>query len=259
MFEDAETADLVIVLGTSLGGLNADQVANSAAWRSQSGSALGTVCINLQQTPEDGTMSLRLFGRSDDLLRSLLRELGLNSTAAKAPKWPKLDRVLVPYDADGRRIRDGPKMWLDLNAGQNVRITPGHNIQGAKQPMYMHIGATESDACQHNAPNNPAIKGRRPGPGLGKVIRRDEESAGFQLEIEGATMWLGLWWLESAMRGGVDVLPIVNQNPTFEDSVSDEKQVRVCAAGDRAPVGKALARPLGARQMKARVGVVAKK
>merc|ERR1719375_1886404 len=82
MENDAETADLVIVLGTSLGGLNADQVATNAARRSlprfQGGprGALGTVCINLQQTSEDGEMTLRLFGRSDDLLPILLQELG---------------------------------------------------------------------------------------------------------------------------------------------------------------------------------------
>merc|ERR1712185_576091 len=45
----ADTADLVIVLGTSLGGLNADQVATKAAHRSRRGESLGTVCINLQQ------------------------------------------------------------------------------------------------------------------------------------------------------------------------------------------------------------------
>merc|ERR1711904_565913 len=69
MQEDAETADLVLVLGTSLGGLNADQVATNAAERSlvSRGGALGTVCINLQQTEVDGYMTLRLFGKSDDI------------------------------------------------------------------------------------------------------------------------------------------------------------------------------------------------
>ncbi len=56
MEHDAQTADLVLVIGTSLGGLNADQVASNAADRSQinkpylgaNGGALGTVIINLQ-------------------------------------------------------------------------------------------------------------------------------------------------------------------------------------------------------------------
>ena len=39
---------------------------------------------------------------------------------------------------------------------------------------------------------------------------------GFQLEIEGACMRLGLWWLDSAARGAMDYLPIVNVDPAFE-------------------------------------------
>ena len=59
MVDEANKADLVLVLGTSLGGLNADQVALKTAARSRknkhydSGDALGTVMINLQQTEHD--------------------------------------------------------------------------------------------------------------------------------------------------------------------------------------------------------------
>ncbi len=34
------------------------------------------------------------------------------------------------YNADGRKIAGGPRMWLDLRDGQAVRITPGHNLKG---------------------------------------------------------------------------------------------------------------------------------
>jgi hypothetical protein len=60
MVDEANKADLVLVLGTSLGGLNADQVALKTAARSRknkhydSGGALGAVMINLQQTEHDG-------------------------------------------------------------------------------------------------------------------------------------------------------------------------------------------------------------
>merc|ERR1712070_1135444 len=107
--------------------------------------ALGTVCINLQQTDKDGMMTLRLFGKSDDIMRGLLKELGVHM--AKVPRplpCPKANRVLVPYDAEGRRLPEDARrwMWLDLNERQKVRITPGHNIQGARQPQFMHIGAS---------------------------------------------------------------------------------------------------------------------
>lgn len=288
MRDDAETADLVLVLGTSLGGLNADQVAIKTAQRSlleagppegvlapgawirarppgtsatykglvtevqeetirarfvdmgsnsdseseesdnelgedvtvpkarvkevlrNASGGLGTVCLNLQQTPHDGKMTLRLFGKSDDLLRMLLLELGFAPRVAKSPAWPRNHRALVPYDADGRRSPPDTRrmMWLDLRDGQEVRITPGHNIQGAKQPGYMHIGAKKPIT----------IKGvtRQPAEGIGTVQQYSKTSTSFILNIDGAQMRLGIWWLESALRGAVAVLPVVNRRPQFE-------------------------------------------
>jgi len=58
---------------------------------------------------------------------------------------------------------------------------------------------------------------RQPGVGLGSVISRQEDSLSFALDVEGVPMRLGIWWLEAALRGGPDVLPIVNQRPVFED------------------------------------------
>jgi NAD-dependent SIR2 family protein deacetylase len=212
MEEDAETADLVIVLGTSLGGLNADQVATNAAERSvvSRAGALGTVCINLQQTEQDGIMTLRLFGKSDHLTGLLLRELGFSSARQRPQVWTRENRALVPYDADGRRLPKGERrwMWLDLSERQKIRITPGHNIQGAKQPMFMHIGGRK--------PITTNGVTRQPGVGLGSVVSRNEDTACFVLDVEGVQMRLGIWWLEAALRGGPDVLPIVNQRPIFE-------------------------------------------
>ena len=209
MREAAETSDLVLVLGTSLGGLNADQVAHNSANRSlQPSGSLGTVIINLQQTEQDGKASLRLFGKTDDILGRVLEELGYDNMHVTLPVWPSQSRVLVPYDARGRRVGAGErKMWLDLRNNQDVVITAGHNIQGAQQPAYMHIG------------------GKNGKVGYGRVKARDESRCCFLLEIEGPMglgvgrgvgMELGIWWLDAAMRGAVDVLPIVNCQPSFE-------------------------------------------
>ena len=104
MSRDAATADLTLVLGTSLGGLTADCVATDPANRSQSGMALGAVCINLQQTDQDGIMSLRVFEKTDVVMLLLLRELGIEIPTAPDARDAGLpgDRVLVPYDRDGR-------------------------------------------------------------------------------------------------------------------------------------------------------------
>lgn len=205
MEHDTQTADLVLVLGTSLGGLNADQVAHEAAHRSLGGS-LGTVCVNLQQTDQDGTMSLRIFGKSDDVLGVLLRHLGLHMPRRGDLHLPKESRALVPYDANGRRLPEGSterRMWLDFTDRQKIRITQGHNIQGAKQPMYMHIGTAGK-------------------PGHGTVLQRDESTCSFNLSIEGACMRLGIWWLDVAERGAVEVLPLVNLHPRYEGDAEPE-------------------------------------
>eukprot|EP00980_Cylindrotheca_fusiformis_P006954 scaffold1465_cov93-Cylindrotheca_fusiformis.AAC.4 len=111
MEHEAETADLVLVLGTSLSGLNADQVPIKAAHRSldtttKHGGALGMVIINLQQTPHDGKASLRIFGSSDDVMRRLLLHHlhHLRIPTRLAPKtfsFPSKKEFLVPYNANG--------------------------------------------------------------------------------------------------------------------------------------------------------------
>merc|ERR1712093_644243 len=178
MVNDAETADLVLVLGTSLGGLNADQVAIKPAKRSLKKGALGTVMINLQQTEQDGKASLRIFGQSDEVLKRLLTELGISPRKINLKPSTftlKTPRVLVPYDRHGRQSETA-KMWLDPRDGATVKLTDGHNVQGAQQPAYMHIGADKP------------YKGRKNGPGHGRVMRRCDNTVSYQLQIEGVRM-----------------------------------------------------------------------
>uniref|UniRef100_A0A0G4GHS2 Uncharacterized protein n=1 Tax=Chromera velia CCMP2878 TaxID=1169474 RepID=A0A0G4GHS2_9ALVE len=274
MQEAAETADLVLVLGTSLGGLNADQVATKPAQRSLvprkppnsdpskltvgskvkgtlpggkrastgwvlktnpltvgfemstglhsvempqgfpltpckgQGGSLGSVIINLQQTEQDGKMTLRMFGKSDQILKLLLKHLGYGTVPPPAIVWPTTNKVLVPYDRDGYRTDGKKKMWLDWSEGAKIRITPGHNIQGAQQPMYMHIGASKPFKYQGQV--------RRPAEGKAVVMKRDAESSSFVLQIEGVQMRLGIWWLDCAIKGTVEQLPVVNLDPKFE-------------------------------------------
>lgn len=260
MRHDAATADLVIVVGTSLGGLNADQVATRTAgrslhdrpWRAKGrGGALGTVIINLQQTEQDGKATLRLFGTTDSVLPRVLEKLGLaeivhtDPTAARffrepngymydsklsrwqmrlldehgqmqpveRPRFTGEDRVVVvPYDRDGNRSATA-EMVLDLRNGSAVRITDGHNIQGAGQPHYLHIGADQP------YPRPKAYGGQtlKNGPGHGKVLKFSDKQSAFVLEIEGVQMLFGAWWLDAAQRGNLETLPIVNLNPEMNN------------------------------------------
>lgn len=260
MEAEMERADLVLVLGTSLGGLNADRVATECAGRAlgvpgvscvadganiryvrgQKGPAcLGSVIINLQQTAEDDKMTLKVSGRSDDVLVRLLHELGM---ADRLPADPKrnvrcsaVQCALVPYDANGMRLPGGStekRMWLNLAPGAAIKlISDGpakHNHQGAKQPNTIHIGSKPEQKF-----GGKPIASAGSTPGHGKVVRREEDSCSLILQVEGAQCRLGIWWLEAAARGGPAMIPLVNQAPTYEGSPDPSKSAAAAAASEQ--------------------------
>ena len=141
---------------------------------------------------------------------------------ARCPVWPEGSSVLCPYDADGNRTDSGVLMRWDLRPGQRIRLAPGHNVQGAMQPTQMHIGAAEP----------VVVRGvrRQPAPGNGVVLRRDEPSSSFKLNIEGCPFSLGLWWLDAAARGAVAQLPVVNIKPEFAAADTGRAALAVCPA-----------------------------
>ena len=146
MERDATEADLVLVLGTSLGGLNADQIATECARRSRDKESLGFVHVNLQQTEQDGKATLRIFDKTDSVFKKLLQHMGMELPSLKqrvgqeppAGGW----RARVPYDRHGRKLSAEQAAekanWtmLDLTRGAKVRLTDGHNCQGCRQPQY---------------------------------------------------------------------------------------------------------------------------
>lgn len=222
--------DLVLVMGTSLSGLNADRMASTPAARSHAGGCLGFVIINLQQTALDGHATLRLNARSDAVMGRLLEHCGLQPLPKALPAAHTLfahmpSRVAVPYARDGTRLLDDALklnvdtvaswMWLDLCDGATVKLTEGHNIQGARQPHMMHIGAPKPVKMRDG-------NTRAPAPGYGRVVRRDPASCSFVMTIEGVQMRLGIWWLEAAMRGGPSRLPVVNCEPAFSPPVAQK-------------------------------------
>ena len=215
MEQDANTADLALVLGTSLGGLNADRVATDTADRSLRGRSLGMVLINLQQTALDGESTLRLFGKTDDVLGSLLAELGVAAPLERPFVFTGSRRVVVPYDEDGNRSST-VRMWWDLSVGAKIKLNKNHNIQGAKQPIYMHIGAKRAKT----------IDGVRyePGYGHGVVKRWSNQKVGIDLHVDRVHMLLGQWWLDAAIRGGPLTIPVINPEPVLVQGETKTKR-----------------------------------
>jgi len=223
MKQEADKADLVVVLGTSLSGLNSDQVAKNPARRSLQGKALGTVIVNLQQTLLDGESTLRLFAETDRVFEELLTSLKMSMDSCPIVQIPE-SRVLVPYTRTGKKS-ETIKTCLDLSKGQRIRLNMDHNCQGAKQPVYMHIGAKEPHVYRGQV--------RQPGPGEGHVVRYSPKQGGWELQVEGVSMLLGGWWVEAAMRGKVNTIPVVNveqpsQGPKFQETAN---KLRVNSTG----------------------------
>merc|ERR1712224_580336 len=52
-------------------------------------------------------------------------------------------------------------------------------------------------------------------PLTGVVSKRDDKACCFDLTVAGASMHLGIWWLEAAARGALKDLPVTNVDPEF--------------------------------------------
>ena len=100
-------------------------------------------------------------------------------------------------------------MYLDLSKGQKITLNPNHNCQGAKQPVYLHIGSKEPHVYRGSV--------RQPGPGEGHVVRYSPKHGGWKLQIEGVSIMLGGWWLQAALKGKLYTIPVVNLDPVVLD------------------------------------------
>ena len=198
MLSDADTADLTLALGTSLRGTSCDIVAQGPAERSLTGGALGTVIISIQQTKMDGGATLRIFSEIERALKLLLKILDLKLTIPKlSPKVMNYARV--PYDKTGQRSSI-KTICLNLSPGQKVKLNSNHNCQGSKQPGKVQIlpGDIVGESEHQKTPS------------VGRVMRYSSAQMAWEMEIEGAKMLLGCWWMESAMKGLVKSLPVIN-------------------------------------------------
>jgi len=81
-FEDLlgweQKTDLVLVLGTSVAGMNADRMARTVSEKAKRDEAIGAVMVNLQRTKMDSETSLRIYAKLDDVFKLLSEELKLS-------------------------------------------------------------------------------------------------------------------------------------------------------------------------------------
>jgi hypothetical protein len=178
-----QKADLCFCLGTSLSGMNADRMANTPAKKSLKDKALGTVLINLQQTPLDNMSAIRVWAKLDDAFKILVQKLNITVTPT-VPTIPSGDVYYIPYSVTGAK-NDHCRMKLDLRDDAEIKIiAPGAMNEGS-------VGV---------------IKGKRDG----NYCVHLEEKGKFVSRL------LGIWWIDAALRGALDQLPLCNKDPEVD-------------------------------------------
>ena len=218
-------ADLVLVLGTSLAGMNADRIVESVARRAASGGALGAVIVGLQATPLDADAQLRVFARTDDFMALLAAALALpdevavaagdaacdaaaprEGAGAAAPASPGpaveagaagRDVFLVPYDAAGRRLPP-PRPW--------ARGSPP-----PPPPAFLRLDLSEGALVRITAGRFAGDVAEVVGRTRGGHWRLQATSTvnartGFKAKH---MLMLGSWWAAEAATGAVPLLPVV--------------------------------------------------
>lgn len=106
-----QRADLVIAIGTSLAGMNADRIVHACADRAARGQGLGSVLIGLQRTQSDGESTLRIFAPCDVVFERLAASLDGVGHLVPPPRakaeyfWPAV--LQRPIAAAAMDVSDG--------------------------------------------------------------------------------------------------------------------------------------------------------
>lgn len=186
-------ADLCIAIGTSLSGMNADQIVVKTASRAQLNSkVLGSVIVGLQRTRCDQYAKLRFFAKIDTVMAMLAKELSLQIDMSmykpivpeKAIAGPDIFRV--PYDKDGKLQKKGKGTLWNLSKDAKVMLTagPGTGYKG------VILG---KNAAGHYRVRLPITR-------EGHLM----QGKGNQISL------LGSWFVQSAVNGTIPMLPLIN-------------------------------------------------
>lgn len=189
---ESKTTDLLLVLGTSLSGMNADKLAEKVSGRAIQKNALGIVIINLQQTRLDKSSSLRIWSKLGDTFQILSKLLNLDEI--EDPVWkPKLDFDNVhifdiPYDDKGKLSAELHKLNLSIGASLMI-VDPNAPNYGASLTVLEKDKSGDWVLQEHARSENDINKRRR----------------------------LHRWWIDVAQRGRLLQFPLCNiQNPVSE-------------------------------------------
>jgi len=199
MYREEKKADLVIAMGTSLCGMNADRMVSTPGTKyTQNGAGLGAVIIGFQRTVLDELSSLRIYARIDEVMLLLALEMNLPVQMVPyvldVPQELIVDDhiFLVPYDREtGVKNGDGSLSEWNLTAGAKLKLTggpgvgfEGHVVWTPHGDDHGRFGYTVQFPCNREGSNE-----------FGVVERH---------------YMIGIWYIESACKGLLPKLPVVN-------------------------------------------------
>lgn len=217
LLELEKNADLVLAVGTTLAGMNADRVFHSCARRANGKKHLGCVLIGLQRSLYDSDCTLRIFEKCDRVFELLVEEIASLAPLVPMerphgeffrPAFLEKSKVVnsgeeshyllegLRYDAVGR------KRTQKHSVGANVPTTCLDLREGAKLviPTGTHAGACGVvDGVDREG--NPRIRFQ--------LKLNPAKVGGFKADVMRP---LGLWWLQAALDASVDQLPVVQMD-----------------------------------------------
>jgi len=155
-------ADLVLVLGTSLNGLNADGIAHEANERAVNSAtatkrnhkthciaatSLGSVFINLQQTEYDGQMTLKVNETIDIVLARVVEKLGLGTASMCEKCGERFCRERNGY-MYSRKNNNGDHRWDLLLKDLTMECATSRREQRSHPTLRNGEPLTYEDMCQ---------------------------------------------------------------------------------------------------------------
>jgi NAD-dependent SIR2 family protein deacetylase len=228
---DAEArADLVLCVGTSLAGMNADRIVHSAAQRAADGKALGAVLVGLQRTRADAEATIRIFAPCDVVFQRLA-DLIPEAARMMPEVRPSGEFFAPPFLTNARPAACGD----DGKVGESIGGTPYHLTGLPYDAMGRRVSTAATcrldvrDDARLVIPSGPYAGAQ------GVVDGTDREGhprCRFQLRLKPGKpfkalmlLTVGVWWLQAAIDATVDHLPVVNP-PDASDASEAAEELR---------------------------------
>ena len=228
-----DVSDFTLVLGTSLSGMNADRLVTTVSEKSlkEVPEALGSVIVSLQRTSLDHLSAVRIYATIDDFATMLCQELGLSVPIEQVPQVYQIRYAAAPdkglkkqfqqqqQEEEKVGVFEGAENKSLAWSGEDVFEIPYDAVSGIRAD---HSGQASTAKMILDLREGSTVKlaiGLHKGD-LGEVVGRDRQGHFeiiFQHKLKNTSKItrpfmrkLGAWWVEAALAGRVDQMPIIN-------------------------------------------------